>query len=79
MDAASELIATSESATYLAQQNTLVAIAGTQATLALAYEQRTANLLATFGFLMDGDVDTFLGQRIDGYELAKDIQKRLAL
>lgn len=46
IEAATKLIAASESATYLAQQNTLVAIADTQATLAPAYEAQTANLLA---------------------------------
>lgn len=50
---------------------------GSTATLALAYEQRTANLIAAFGQLMDGDGETFLGKRIDGYELAKQIQERL--
>ena len=50
-----------------------------QATMALAYEQRTANLIAAFGNMMDGETDTFLGERIDGYELAKQIQNRLGL
>jgi hypothetical protein len=51
-----------------------------QATLALAYEQRTANLIAAFGQLNLGEDDvTFLGERIDGYELAKQIQERLGL
>jgi len=51
----------------------------TEATLAVAFEQRTANLIAVFGNMMDGEVDTFLGERIDGYELAKTIQARLGL
>lgn len=50
-----------------------------EATLALVYEQRTANLIAVFGNMMDGEVDTFLGERIDGYELAKQIQERMGL
>jgi hypothetical protein len=51
-----------------------------QATLAIAYEQRTANLIAAFGHLNIGEDDvTFLGERIDGYELAKQIQERLNL
>jgi hypothetical protein len=50
-----------------------------QATLALAYEQRTANLIAAFGQLVDEDGDTFLGERIDGYALAMQIQERLGL
>lgn len=50
-----------------------------QATLALAYEQQTANLIAAFGLLVDEDGDTFLGERIDGYELAKQIKGRLDL
>jgi len=53
--------------------------AQTEATLALAYEQRTANLIAAFGNMMDGEIDTFLGERVDGYELAKQIQQRLGL
>lgn len=61
------------------QQLAGAAMAQTQATLALAYEQRTANLIAAFGNMMDGDSDTFLGERIDGYELAKEITERLGL
>lgn len=49
------------------------------ATMALAYEQRAANLIAAFGQLLDGDSETFLGERIDGYELAKQIKERLGL
>lgn len=49
------------------------------ATMALAHEHRTANLIATFGQLLDGDSNTFLGERIDGYELAKQIKERLEL
>ncbi|WNM64584.1 hypothetical protein SEA_MIDNIGHTRAIN_97 [Arthrobacter phage MidnightRain] len=54
-----------------------VARAQAEATLALAHEQRTANLIAAFGQLVDEDGDTFLGERIDGYELAKQIKERL--
>lgn len=50
-----------------------------EATLALAYEQRTANLIAAFGQLVDEEGETFLGERIDGYALAKEITQRLDL
>jgi len=51
-----------------------------EATLALAYEQRTANLIAAFGQLItDDDTVTFLGERVDGLELAKQIKERLDL
>lgn len=49
------------------------------ALLALAHEQRTANLIAAFGQMMDGIGDTYLGQLIDGYALAKEIIARLGL
>jgi hypothetical protein len=48
-----------------------------QAMLALAYEQRTANMIAAFGNLIDGESDTFLGERIDGYKLATTIRDRI--
>jgi hypothetical protein len=52
--------------------------AQTEATLALAYEQRTANLLAAFGLLGNHDEgETLLGERMDGLELAKEIKERL--
>ena len=63
--------------TYLNPDEHALQTASVEATLALAYEQRTANLIAVFGNMMDGEVDTFLGERIDGYELAKQIQERL--
>ena len=51
-----------------------------EATLALAFEQRTANLIAAFGQLnYDSEEESFLGERLDGYELAKQIQERLGL
>ncbi|UVF61050.1 hypothetical protein SEA_SAKAI_87 [Arthrobacter phage Sakai] len=43
-----------------------------EASLALAHEQRTANLIAVFGH-----GDKFLGERTDGYRLAKQIRERL--
>jgi len=50
------------------------------ATLALAYEQRTANMIATFGQMnVDEESVTFIGERVDGYELAKEITARLGL
>lgn len=54
-----------------------LAIVQIQATLALAYEQRTANMLAAFGQLMDGESETFLGERVDGYALAGAIKARI--
>lgn len=57
----------------------MASMANSFATLALAYEQRTANLIAAFGNMMEDDTDTFLGERLDGYELAKAIQSRLGL
>jgi hypothetical protein len=49
-------------------------------TLALAFEQRTANLIAAFGQLnYDAEEESFLGERLDGYEIAKQIQERLGL
>lgn len=65
--------------TYIDPNTQNLLIAQTEATLALAYEQRTANLIAVFGNMMDGESDTFLGERIDGYELAKEITGRLGL
>jgi hypothetical protein len=51
-----------------------------EATLALAFEQRTANLIAAFGQLnYDSEEESFLGERLDGYEIAKQIQERLGL
>ena len=48
-----------------------------EATLALADEQRTTNLLTLFNSLTDGDSLTFLGERVDGYDLARSIKARL--
>jgi hypothetical protein len=49
-----------------------------EATLALAYEQRTANLLTAFGLLGNHEEgETLLGERMDGLELAKEIKARL--
>lgn len=70
LDMAAKLVPASAEVAYLAIQ--------TQATLALAYEQRTANLLALFNSLQDGETETFLGERIDGYDLARSIKARLA-
>lgn len=50
-----------------------------EATLALAYEQRTANMIAAFGQLIDGDTETFLGERINGYNLAQEIADRITV
>lgn len=47
------------------------------ATMAVAYEQRTANLIAVFGQLCDGDSDTYLGNIFNGKSLAKQIKERL--
>lgn len=41
-----------------------VARASVEATLALAFEHRTANLLAAFAQLGEGDVSTYLGDAI---------------
>ena len=50
-----------------------------QSNLAIAYEQRTANLLAAFGLLGNHEEgETLLGERMDGLELAKEIKERLA-
>ena len=59
--------------------NTLgLSIAQTEATLALAYEQRTANLIAAFAQLGSYDEgETLLGERMDGLELANEIRERL--
>ncbi|MGJ9405292.1 hypothetical protein ACHABQ_03070 [Nesterenkonia aurantiaca] len=49
--------------------------------LALAYEQRTANLIAAFVALENADDDpTFLAvHELDGQNLARDIRTRLGL
>lgn len=58
----------------------MLAAAQIEATLALAFEQRTANLIAAFGQLnYDAEEESFLGERLDGYEIAKQIQERLGL
>jgi len=49
-----------------------------EATLALAYEQRTANLIAAFADLGAEDV-TYLGLLVDGRKLAQKIVERLDL
>lgn len=54
-----------------------IAKATAEATLALAYEQRTANMIAAFAQLVDDESVTFLGERFDGYELAREIKARL--
>ena len=48
-----------------------------EATLALVYEQRTANLIAAFSQLNSGEDESLLGERMDGLELAKEIKERL--
>jgi hypothetical protein len=50
-----------------------------QATLALAYEQRTANLLAAFAQLTDDGFTTILGESMSGNTLAAEITERLGL
>ena len=52
------------------------------ATLALAYEQRTANLIAAFDQLGDGDGASYLGEALgvgNGKKLAEAILERLDL
>lgn len=44
---------------------------------AIAYEQRTANLIAAFAQLNEGEDESLLGERMDGLELAKEIKERL--
>lgn len=57
------------------ERATFAARAQAEATLALAYEQRTANLLALFA-----QIDTYLGSDMkDGQELAAQIRERLDL
>ncbi|MGP5071684.1 hypothetical protein ACTXI0_04670 [Arthrobacter rhombi] len=53
----------------------------TEATLAVAYEQRTANLIAAFNASVaaDEEIETFIGERIDTFELAQQIVNRLGL
>lgn len=48
-----------------------------EATLAVAYEQRTTNLIAAFGQLGDGDDTSYLGDIIKGKALAREIAARL--
>lgn len=48
--------------------------AQTEATLALAYEQRTANLISAFAHLREHDGITMLG---DAYPLFNQIKERL--
>ena len=70
LNLASEAIVTQDAA--------LVAIQ-TQATLALAYEQRTANLIGVFRNLATHELDTYLGRTVNGEKLAAQIKERLDL
>ncbi|WP_115790024.1 hypothetical protein [Arthrobacter silvisoli] len=55
----------------------LAQIAQTQATLALAHEQRTANMIAAFTAMEDSQGATFLGDQLSGAKLANLIVERL--
>jgi hypothetical protein len=61
----------------------IAALSTALATVAAAFEQQTANLIAAFGQLSMPDggeqVETFLGERVDAYALARKIRERLDL
>jgi hypothetical protein len=73
---ASELLEANESGPTYVDPNTLgLSIASTEATLALAYEQRTANLIA----LLDAGYSTAKVAGVDYTEVADQIKERLGL